>query len=240
MEKQLNELVEKLKGAAGANLKSVVLYGSAVSGEFHPKHSDLNVLCVVEKSDAGELARLNPVSVRWVRKGHPPPLVFTLEALQRSADVFAIELLDIKASRRVLFGEDVLGALEVPMSLHRVEVERELRVNLLRLRQAYLAAPAKPKRVLQLMTASVSTFLALFRHALIALGEQAPQQKRDALDRLATLLGFNAAAFHAILDVREGRRRERDVDPEAVFRDYLEGVTRVTNEVDRRIEELSH
>jgi hypothetical protein len=126
------------------------------------------------------------------------------------------------------------------MSLHRVEVERELRVNLLRLRQAYLAAPAKPKRVLQLMTASVSTFLALFRHALIALGEQAPQQKRDALDRLATLLGFNAAAFHAILDVREGRRREKDVDPEAVFRDYLEGVTRVTNEVDRRMEELSH
>jgi hypothetical protein len=129
--------------------------------------------------------------------------------------------------------------LEVPLSLHRVEVERELRVNLLRLRQSYLAAPAKPKRLLQLMTSSVSTFLALFRHALMALGEQAPQPKRDALDRLASLLGFNAAAFHAILDVREGRRREKEVDVEAVFREYLEGVTRVTDEVDRRIEGLS-
>jgi len=239
MEKPLNELVEKLKGAAGANLKAVVLYGSAASGEFHPKHSDLNVLCVVEKSGAGELAELNPASVWWTRKGHPAPLVFTPEGLQRSADVFAIELLDLKASHRMLFGEDIFGALEVPMSLHRVEVERELRVSLLRLRQSYLAAPAKPKRLLQLMTSSVSTFLALFRHALIALGEQAPQPKRDALDRLAALLGFNAAAFHAILDVREGRRREKEVDAQMVFREYLEGVTRVTDEVDRRIEELS-
>src|SRR5712692_1613784 len=112
MEKDLSELVEKLKRAAGTNLKSVVLYGSGVSEELQPKHSDLNVLSVLDWLDAAELEKLNSAAAWWVRKGHPAPLVFTLEELRRSADVFAIELLDIRARRRVLFGEDVFEGFE--------------------------------------------------------------------------------------------------------------------------------
>jgi predicted nucleotidyltransferase len=235
MEKDLNELVRKLKEAAGANLKSVVLYGSAATGDFHPKHSDLNALCVLERVDATELERLNRPAVWWERKGHPAPLVFTLEELRRSADVFAIELLDIQAGRRVLFGEDVFAGLDVPMDLHRMQVERELRAGLIRLRQRALAAGRDRKRMLHLMTASVSTFTALFRHALVALGEQPPQQKRAAVERLAALLGFDAVAFHTVLDLREGKLKEKQVDAAATFRGYLEAVARVADEVDRRL-----
>ena len=235
MEKDLNELVEKLKQAAGTNLKSVVLYGSAASGDFQQKHSDLNVLCVLERLHGEELAKLNPATAWWARKGHPAPLVFTVEELRRSADVFAIELLDIQASRRVLDGEDVFASLHVPMSLHREQVERELRTNLIRLRQGSLATPRSDASLERLMTASVSTFLALFRHALIALGEQAPKEKRAGVDRLAALLGFDGAGFHAVLDAREGKRPLRSSDVPATFAAYLAAVTHVTEEVDRRL-----
>ena len=235
MEQELNQLVEKLKAAAGDNLKAVALYGSAATGEFQPKYSDLNVLCVLERLDAAELEKLNPVTVWWTRKGQPPPLVFTLDALRRSADVFAIELTDIKASHRILHGEDVFTGLEVPMHLHRLEVERELRTNLIRLRQSYLSEPQPRKALLRLMTGSVSTFTTLFRHALIALGQPPPASKREAVDKLAALLGFDAAAFHTVLDVREGKRREKDVDAVATFRSYLDGISRVVEEVDQRL-----
>ena len=43
----LNELVEKMRAAAGENLLSVVLFGSAAQGEFHPEYSDVNLLCVL-------------------------------------------------------------------------------------------------------------------------------------------------------------------------------------------------
>ncbi len=238
MEKDLSELVEKLKQAAGANLRSVVLYGSAASGEFHPKHSDLNVLCVLERLDAAELAKLNSAAAWWERKGHPAPLVFTLEELRRSADVFAIELLDIQASRRVLFGEDVFTALDVPMSLHRQQVERELHTNLIRLRQSYLAAPRDTKTLERLMTASVSTFTALFRHALIALGERPPQSRRATVDALAALLDFDASGFHAVLDAREGKR-QGGADVAAAFASYLAAVARVAEEMDRRLAKMS-
>jgi len=235
MEKALNELVEKLKHAAGANLKSVVLYGSAASGEYHPGHSDLNVLCVLARMDAVEIEKLNPAAVWWTRKGHPAPMLFTLEELHSSADVFAIELLDILASHRVLHGEDVLAGLHVPMRLHCQQVEHDLRTNLIRLRQGYLVAPRELKSLLGLMTASISTFGVLFRHALIALGQPAAKSKRQAVDQLAKLLSFDAAGFHAILDVREGKLTENQVDVPATFRSYLAAVTRVTEEVDRRL-----
>jgi len=236
MEKQINALVTELKKAVGRNLKSVLLYGSAVSGEFHAKHSDLNVLCVLDRLDAEAIEQLHPVVMWCVRKGHAVPRVFTLEELERAADVFAIELLDIKTNHRVLLGEDVFTRLEVPMRLHHLQVERELRTQLVRLRQGRLAAPDR-KAVLGLMTASVSSFSALFRHTLIALGNEppGPEPKRDTIDRLATLLGFDASGFHAVLDVREGKRTARDVDVTSTFHAYLEAVTRVVDEVDRRL-----
>src|SRR5713101_180251 len=193
MEKDLAELVERLKSAIGANLKTVVLYGSAAAGDFQPQHSDLNVLCVLDRLDGAELQKLGPTARWWEKKGHPAPLVFGLEELQRAADVFAIELLDIQARRRVLYGDDVIARLTVPMHLHSQQVERELRANLIRLRQGFLVTPRHLKTLLGLMTASVSTFAALFRHALIALGEPAPESKRAAVERLATKLGFDAS-----------------------------------------------
>src|ERR1043166_7274547 len=124
-EQQLAELIEKLKQTADRNLKCVVLYGSAATGEFQSGHSDLNVLCVLERLGAAELKKLNPVSAWWTHKGHPSPLVFTPEELRQAADVFAIELLDIKQGHRLLFGEDVFVSLDVPMALPHLQVERE-------------------------------------------------------------------------------------------------------------------
>src|SRR6516162_5008860 len=238
MEKELKELVRKLEAAAGTQLTSVVLYGSAASGEFHARHSDLNVLCVLENLDTLALASLSPVVTWWARKGHPAPLIFSLEELQRASDVFAIEFLDIKARHRILWGQDVFTALEVPTGLHRVEVERELRTDLLKLRQHYLTTPGDNKAVLRLMTESVSSFASLFRHALIALGETTAEQlshrKREIIDRAAHLLGFDAGGFNTVLDIREGRLRPGQVDVPATFRSYLQAVEKVTNEVDDR------
>jgi predicted nucleotidyltransferase len=235
VEGHLTELVGRLKKGAEDNLLSVILYGSAATEEFHPKHSDLNVLCIMQSLGRDDLSKLHAATSWWVRKGHPAPLFFTLNELHRSADVFAIELVDIKAARRILYGEDVIASLHVPMDLHRVHVERELRSNTLRLRQHYLTHPADSRKTLQLMLSSISTFVALFRHALIALGEESPPTKRATVDRLGSVLGFDPSPFHAVLDIREGHKRERDVDAQTTFDKYLNAIVKATEEVDRRL-----
>ena len=234
-DQQLTELVNRLKKGAKDNLLSVILYGSAATEEFHPGHSDLNVLCIMQSLGRDDLSKLHAASAWWAKKGHPAPLFFTLNELYRSADVFAIELVDIKAARRILYGEDVIASLHVPMDLHRVHVERELRNNTLRLRQHYLMHPADSRKTLELMLSSISTFAALFRHALIALGEDPPPTKRATVDRLGSVLGFDPSPFHAVLDIREGHKRERDVDAQTTFDKYLNAIVNATEEVDRRL-----
>jgi hypothetical protein len=238
MEAKLTELVTRMKAAADANLKSIVLYGSAITGEFRAGHSDLNILCIVERAAAEDLEHLHEPAEWWVRQGNPPPLLFTLDELRRSADVFAIELIDITNHHRLLFGTDFFANFEVPLRLHRLQVERELRTDWLRLRQAILAAPLSYKAHLGIMAQSVSAFCALFRHALFALGNPMPASKREAVAAVAALTGADPSAFHALLDLREGKRKPRSIDVEASLHAYLEFVEVVTNEIDRRLDAL--
>jgi predicted nucleotidyltransferase len=234
-EKALTELATRLKDDGGSNLLSVILYGSAATGEFHEGHSDLNVLCIMQNLGRDELSKLHDAAAWWAKKGHPVPLFFTLNELNHSADIFAIELLDIKAAHRILHGQDVMTSLHIPMDRHRLQVERELRNNTLRLRQQYLRHPADNRRTLELMTESISSFAALFRHALIALGQDPPPSKRSTIDRLGAVLGFDPAPFHTIFDIREAHKRERDVDVQSTFDAYLDRVSKVAEEIDRRL-----
>lgn len=233
---KLDELVQKLKAAAADNLKAVILYGSAATEEFHAKHSDLNILCLVDRVDATHLEALHAPVEWWIRRGQRPPLVFTLEELRRSADVFTIELLDMKSRHRVLYGENVLAGIEIPLRYHSLQVERELRTDWLRLRQAVISAPKKPKIYLEIMVSSFSAFAALFRHALIALGEAPAETKREAIDRIAKFAAADPAGFQTILGLREGKVRDRDIDMEKTLNLYFSFVAAVTDKFDRQLD----
>jgi hypothetical protein len=237
MEHKLDEFVQKIKSAATGNLKAVVLYGSAVTDEFHAGHSNLNTLCLLENAGPAQLEALHAPIEWWTRQGHVAPLVFTLDELRRSADIFAIELMDMQAHHRMLLGADFFAEITVPLRYHKRQVERELRTNWLRLRQAFLVAPKKEKVHLNLMVASLPSFTALFRHALIACGENPVSNKREAIENVAKLAQSDASGFLTILDLREGKKKEKEINVEETFRRYLALVDAVTNEVDRRLDE---
>jgi hypothetical protein len=232
---KLDEFVQRLKAAASDNLKAVILYGSAATEEFHAKHSDLNILCLVNLADAAHLEALHGAVEWWIRRDQRPPLVFTLDELRRSADIFTIELLDMKSRHRVLYGENLLAEISVPLHYHAIQVERELRTDWLRLREAILAAPKKPKVYLELMVASFSAFAALFRHALLALGEAPAETKREAIGRIAQFAGADPAGFQTILSVREGKVKGRDIDTEKTLNQYFALVEAVTEKFDRQL-----
>jgi hypothetical protein len=236
MDHKLDEFVQKLKSAAADNLKSVILYGSAATNEFHSEHSDLNVLCLVARTDAASLEALHAPVEWWMQQGHRPPLVFELDELLRSADIFTVELLDMKSHHKILFGEDLLAGISVPLRNHSLQVERELRTDWLRLRQAILIAPKKPKVHLELMVSSFSTFAALFRHALIAMGETPGPGKREAIDRIGQFAGADPAGFRTILDFREGKIKESEIDTQGTLNRYFVFVEAVTDKFDRQLD----
>jgi len=211
METKLTELVGRLKEAAGKNLESVILYGSAARGEFHPGSSDLNVLCTLVRIDVDEMQRLAPPVAWWkTEMKEPAPLFFLTEELQQSTDVFAIESLDVKWSHRVLFGKDVVADLEIPMNLHRVEVEHELRLLLLRLRQHILHVGRNELELLAVLKRSISSAVTLLRHTLLAYGEEPPLGAKKIFARIEDVTGARAAAFARIYDYHESGAPQGD------------------------------
>lgn len=235
-EDKINEFLKRVQEAAGSNIEAVILYGSAASGNFLPEHSNINLFCVLRDSSFRALEALAPVAKWWERQKQPPPLCMTREELERSTDVFTIELLDMQRHHRILFGEDVLEGLHIPLHLHRVQVEYELREKMVLLRQQLLLASGSDRRLWGLLLRSLPSFVTLFRHALIALGEPAQSDKREAVENLSKLVGFDSSAIHQVLDVREHKADPRKMDVKDLFARYLAGMEKVAAAVDERLD----
>jgi len=231
-ENKIDDFVKRMSAAAGTNLESVILFGSAVAGDFHPEFSNLNLFCVLRDSSFRALQSLAPVTLWWDGQKQPPPLFMTRRELEHSTDVFTIELLDMQQHHRILLGEDVLQGLEIPRDLHRVQVEYELREKLLLLRQQLLLSSNSDRRLWELLVRSVSSFVTLFRHALIALGHDVPVGKREAVQALAQQLKFDPSAVEQVLDVREHKANPKKIDVNDLFARYLAVVEQVTVAVD--------
>jgi hypothetical protein len=234
-EKQIDEFVGRMRQAAGENLQSVILYGSAASGEFHAEFSNVNLLCVLREASYATLNALVPTVDWWTRQKRHVPLVLTGEELQRSADVFSIELLDMQRRHRVLFGTDVLARLTIPMHFHRAQLEYELREKTILLRERLLAGTNK-KQLWEVLRGSLSTFVTLFRHSLIALGQTPPESKRETIQALAQRIQFDPSAFVQLLDIREQKADEKQFDAADVFARYLAAIQQVTAAVDRMLD----
>jgi hypothetical protein len=232
-EEKIQEFVTRIRVAAGSNLESVVLYGSAANGHYHAEFSDLNFLCILRDTSYEALSSLTSFARWWTGQKQPPPLLMRAGELEATRDVFSIELTDMCAHHRALYGEDPLATVEVPLRFHRVQVEYELREKLLLLRQRSLLAGEKAGRLWDLMVSSVPSFSTLLRHALIALGKSAPVDRREAIDELSRIVRFDPAAIHKVLDVREHKVNPKAIDVRQLFAGYLSAIEEVAAAVDK-------
>jgi hypothetical protein len=229
----LPQLLEKLQKAYGDRLVSVVLYGSAVSGNHHSKFSDYNILCVLTQITPVEMAQSESVFRWWREQGNPSPLLLTELEVATSTDCFAIEFHDIKAQHSVLYGKDVVTPLEVDYTFYRAQVEHELRAKLLRLRQKAAGMLSDQDLLRRLLADSLSTFCVLFRHAMNLAGAEPGVSKREIIQHAGGTFGFDVLPFEKLLDLREERIKPREFDPTAQLPGYLGGIGAVIEAVDR-------
>jgi predicted nucleotidyltransferase len=235
-EKLISEFVERMRSAAGTNLRTVVLYGSAAAGDYVAEHSDVNLLCVLGETSFAAIEALAPAVEWWDKQKHRAPLLMSAEELRRSADIFSIEFLDMRRHYRVLWGEDVLKTLEIPMRLHRAQVEYELREKTILLRQRLLVISGDADAKWELLLRSLPAFGTLFRHTLIALGDAGAGSQRDAAAALAGKLGIDTSVFGELLDIRERKKDRKSANVDEIFARYLKLVEQVTAAVDKMLD----
>ena len=229
-EVKLAEFTRRLHEAAGDNLQSIVLYGSAARGDYRERRSDLNLLCVLYSAKAADLGRLARVIHWWSGElNEPPPQFFTPDELRHSADVFSIELLDIGQNHKVLFGSDPIAGLEVPMNLHRIEIEHDLRALLHKLRIHFVHYSENEKQLREIYAKSISSVTVLLRHVLIAFGEDAPPDRNHLYRRIEELTGADGSAFELGHALRENHHTS---EIPRSFGKYLEAISAVIQALD--------
>lgn len=226
--------IDDLKTTHGENLASVVLYGSAATGEFAPRKSNYNLLIALNSIAPNDLRAAQAPMREWQRLGHPLPTYFTLAELQDAADVFPIEFNQMARARVVLFGADPLTNVEISDENLRHQTEYELRSKLLQLRRLYIPASVNTEKLKDLMAESLSSFAALFRAVLLLLGDEPPITKREIVEVTASKIKIDKLPFEIIFGLREkGSAHLNESQLHEVFGNYLAQIERVIEFVDK-------
>ena len=227
------QLVEQLRAAYGAELRSVVLYGSAAAGEHIPKRSDYNILVVVDSLTLDRLSAAAAVARAWNEAGNPAPMTMTTREWRSSADIFAMEYADVLERHKILYGESPLEGIRVDSHDLRLQLEHEAMGKLLKLRQGVLASGGDPGRQLELLEASLSTIMVIFR-AVARLEGATPSKDNVALSQMVAGYGnFDPAAFQRVVRHVRGEQKIAGNEVGGIVAGYLAGMEKLVEHLDR-------
>jgi len=232
LEQRLERLADAVTAATGDNLVSLVLYGSAADGKVGAQ-SDVNLLMVLRDASATALHPLGAALRDWLKGGERAPLVFSLDGWRRAADVFPIEIEDIRQRHRVLRGTDPVADLATTRDDLRRELEREARGLLIQLRASYAAAASDGKALAGVVRDSLRTVLVLFRASLRLADGKIPETREALVDAVAASAGFDAGAFRWPLEQQGAAKPGRLQPNDPVAAAYLDAVASFVTYVDR-------
>jgi len=229
----LDELVSQLRTAYGTALRSIVLYGSAAAGEHIAKRSDYNVLVIVDALDPAHLAAASATARAWTESGNPAPLTMTMAEWRGSSDIFPMEYADILERHRVLHGDAPFDGIRVDTHDLRLQLEQEAMGKLLRLRQGVLASGNDQSRQIELLAASVSAIMIIFRAFLRLHGGTPPKDNIALSDEVAKRAGFDATAFNRVVRHVRGEAPLKSAEAGDVLGGYLRGMEQLVSYLDR-------
>jgi len=229
----VSTFAEKVRAGLGDNLQSITVVGSSLTEDFRAGHSDINTVLVLREQTVAALNAIASLARPMRKKKLSPPLLMTSSYIERSRDVFGVELLDFQRTHQTILGDDPFASLEFEKKDIRLQCERELKAMLIRVRQGYIASAANRALVRDILI-STAKGLAPFLRAMLWL--------RDIERPCLTEATFNKAAaeFSISLDAlatagrwRHEKVRLGAVEMEEAFVSVYSAVEQLADTVDR-------
>lgn len=228
----LPRIVDDYKALFGEDLISVILYGSAASGDYRAGKSDINLMIVLSEKGIDSLDRAFEVIGKWKKRNVATPLFLTEAYVRTSLDVFAIEYLNFQNSYDLVYGKDILKDLSFDQDFLRLQCEREVKGKLLLLREAFLESQGKGKYLQRLIAESLGAFVAIFNALLHLKGKELPHQKREVIREVCQAFDLDSRLFEKLLDIKEKRGKVTGPEITKLFKAYLKEVQKLWKIVD--------
>ncbi len=228
-----NEFTEDVKAIFGEELISVFLYGSALSGHWDPKRSNINFLIVLSEAAIARLNAAFPLVEKWRKRLRTLPIFMTKKYIAGSLDSFPVEFLHMKRRYQLLYGEDVLAPLDIPRANLRLQCEEQIKGKLLHLREEYLATLGKRCRLQALITLTLPPFAVLFKSLLALKDAEIPVLHRDIILRTAELYGLDRDLFQQLIQAFERKGKFSLVEMNRLVAAYITEINKLTILIDQ-------
>jgi len=201
--RMLEVFIDAAQSALGADLRSIVLFGSAAEGRLRAT-SDVNLILLLARFDAPSAEKLRePLRVAQAAIRLSP--MFILEAeLPSATTAFAEKFIDILRRRKILFGTDPFAGVTIPREIVAARLDQVLLNLILRLREAYLMRGLREEQ-LALAVADAAGPLRSAAANLLELQGQPITSPKAALDKFledAAICSWSEAHKH-VSEARE-------------------------------------
>lgn len=220
------ELAELLRRLGGASLLELSAFGGWLVDDPLYDHTPAQSVAVLREVDLRLLDQLAREGVRLGNKGLRAPLMMTPAYLAASCDTFPLELLEIQQQHVVLVGENHFAPLRFEPAHVRLQCERELKSELLHLRQGLLAAAGDYKQLGDLCRREGERATRVLRGVLHLAGRPSPARAAEIVAQVAAHTGLQLAGLATVVGPA------RDVDF-AAFEQFYQDLAALAEHVDR-------
>ncbi len=207
---------------------SLIMYGSAVTHEYRPGISDINIAIVLTDNSIATVAPSIPLQKKWAKSGVATPFFMTQAYITSSLDTYPVEFLDMQSNYRVLYGEDILQNLEIKHEHIRLQCERELKSVAIHLRRSFVQCMGNNKLLASLLSVSLRRLIPIFKGLLVLKEKTIPKSKSSIISAVEDVYNLGASSLSEVLNAQEKKLAYYDT----LFDDYAKDIDRLTEEVD--------
>lgn len=220
----------------GQDVSAIILYGSLARGDYLQDRSNINLLFVFEHITLDILQRCSKLNRRWTKERIVAPMMFALSELPRFLETFPLEFFEIRDHHLLLAGRDPFPELHIEGRTLFIECQREIRGNLLRVRQQFVEAAGQPEGIQALLPISLTTLVPCLRGLYRLLGQSPQGTPSDVLERMKTVLDLDPSAFLEVWFMKRGQSTPGKHEAPHLVDRYLLAL----NALEEKIETLIH
>ncbi len=196
----VSALVSDYQDVFGEDLICIIMYGSAVTHEYKPGVSDINVAIVLNDNSISQISKSIALQKKWVKSGVSTPFFMTMQYIQNSRDTYPVEFIDMRSNYRVLFGEDIFENFEIKHEHIRLQCERELRGIAIHLRRSFVQCAGNNKSLSGLLNASIRRLIPVFKGLLVLKEKSIPKSKSDIVSAVEDSYNLGASSLSEVFN----------------------------------------
>lgn len=228
----LQRYVKETTSLLGTQLEGILLYGSAVGGEFLPGRSNLNLLLMLSGYERETMKRYAKTHKRWSREQFVVPLVVTEAELTRPRCLFPLEYLEIQEQHRVLWGRDPFIGLHIDRTHLAYQVQQSIQGNLVRLRQRYIEGGGTEEAMTMLLPLSLTALLPCLRGLQRLAGQPALYQTDALLTGIRAMTGLDLVGLGDVLELKRGIISPGPVEVPRLYERYADNLAALMAVID--------